>query len=264
MHGHDTKFVPLTHEDLTPSTHTLQYLDFLLAWTRADLSALKVLDLGCGRGEFVGALRERGARAFGVEIDRRFLASGRLLGELYCDEFPILSPVDKSGLTVFPDGYFDLVVSDQVLEHVRDLESLAAEVGRLLRPGGLTANLFPARFRVWEPHYELPFTHWLPKGAARRTAVATLLSIGMGSKFFPNHSLSERVEIIYKYSVEETFYRSCQDIAAAFESRGISVSLREGMKAYIESRLGRSVPRWTGLGPLISTFRVVMFTGRKS
>ena len=87
--------------------------------------------------------------------------------------------------------------------------------------------------------------------------------MGMGKEFFPSHTLRERTDIIYKYSVEETFYRPCDEIAEAFEAHGISVSFREGMKAYIESRLGRSVPTWTMLDSLISTFRIVMFTGSR-
>ena len=38
--------------------------------------------------------------------------------------------------SISPDEHFDLVLSNQVLEHVTDPEVVIAEVFRVLRPGG--------------------------------------------------------------------------------------------------------------------------------
>lgn len=262
-HGGDKKFVALTQADICESAHLRQYINFLSAWLPDSLAGLRVLDFGCGRGEFVGALRQRGVQAFGVEIDPRFVASGYLLQEMYPEDIPILSLIDERGRTAFPDEYFDVVISDQVLEHVANLDVVASEISRVLRPGGRMCHLFPARLRVVEPHYKFPLIHWIPKGPVRKFAFKSLLAMGMGKQFFTSYTLSERTNILYTYSVEETFYRRVSEIAQAFEEHGLSSSFREGMKVYIRSRIGRPIPDWVPFITLVSTFRIVMFTGGK-
>jgi 2-polyprenyl-6-hydroxyphenyl methylase/3-demethylubiquinone-9 3-methyltransferase len=136
LHGFDDKFKPLTEANLQASAHNEQYIRFLTLWLGKPLKGLRVLDLGCGRGELTGALRARGARAFGIEVDERFVESGKILDVLFQDELPVLSTVDREGRSIFPSEFFDLVISDQVLEHVADLEAVTAEVARVLKPGG--------------------------------------------------------------------------------------------------------------------------------
>lgn len=51
----------------------------------------------------------------------------------------------------YPDAHFDLVVSSEVLEHVGDTARMLAEIGRVLKPGGLAILTFPSR--------EFPFTY---------------------------------------------------------------------------------------------------------
>lgn len=263
-HGFDKKFQALQESDFWPMPkHISQLLEFLSAVSAGDISGIKILDLGCGRGELVGALRDRGARAYGIEVDPRFVESGAILGGLYQDDYPLLSTVDSSGRSIFPEGYFDIVVSDQVLEHVADLRSVTREIFRLLRPGGLTCHQFPARHRLVEPHYKLPLVHWLPKNRVRQQAIKFLLSLGLSSEFFPRYDLGDRTSIIFKYSVEETFYRSIREIKTIFQSEGLSPIFRRMMHLYIEGRLKRKIPYLVPLAEYVSSFRMVMFCARK-
>lgn len=263
-HGFDRKFLPLEEADFKPPPrHINQLLDFLSVLGGGSLSEMKILDLGCGRGELVGALRERGARAYGIEIDPRFVRSGAVLETLYTSDYPLLTTVDQCGKSIFPDGYFDIVVSDQVLEHVADLGSVTREISRVLKPKGFTCHQFPARLRIVEPHYRLPFVHWLPKNRLRRVAIKSLLSFGMSNEFFPQYGIDDRTSIIFKYSVEETFYRKLHEIESAFASEGLKSEFRRLMHAYVESRLRRRVPYFLPVPELVSTFRMVMFCAQK-
>jgi len=259
-HGYDQKFDALADDDSPLPPHTSHYINLMIEMT-GGLQGLKILDMGCGRGELVLALRKRGARAFGVEIDPRFIESGKLLNERYQDEYPVLSVLGADGASLFPAGYFDLVISDQVLEHVAALDSFAGETARLLGPGGTTLHQFPARRIVVEPHYRIPFAHWLPKNALRWRWIRLMLSAGYSKKFFPDLGLDDRTSVIYKYSVEETFYRSPSEIRAAFDRKGIGSEGLKASKIYLRRRLGLSN---AAMAWLMRTFRNSFYSGTKT
>jgi 2-polyprenyl-3-methyl-5-hydroxy-6-metoxy-1,4-benzoquinol methylase len=91
----------------------------------------RVLDLGCGAGEFAAALREAGAAPVGVDVAREALrrAADRdpaLDLRLWATGDPL--PAD--------DASFDVAWAGEVLEHVVDLAPWLSEVRRALRPGG--------------------------------------------------------------------------------------------------------------------------------
>jgi SAM-dependent methyltransferase len=61
------------------------------------------------------------------------------------------------------DGAVDLVLCAQVYEHVADAERMAAEIHRVLRPGGICLFSGPNRLDPLERHYGLPFLSWMPR-----------------------------------------------------------------------------------------------------
>lgn len=88
----------------------------------------KVLDVGCGTGDRLFLLRERGCDVYGVETSEQALYGQK-----------------KFGLNVyhgalegacFESASFDLITLYNVLEHVHNPEQLLIEVARLLKPGG--------------------------------------------------------------------------------------------------------------------------------
>lgn len=96
-----------------------------------------VADVGCGRGAHrddpiawrreVRVLRGRAKRVVGIDMDPAARENP------FVDEF---RPMTPEGRFPLEDSSFDLVVSDFVLEHVRDPELFFAECHRVLRPGG--------------------------------------------------------------------------------------------------------------------------------
>jgi SAM-dependent methyltransferase len=63
----------------------------------------------------------------------------------------------------FADATFDLVVLDQVIEHVNDQSRVLAEAFRVLKPGGAMYVACPNYLRFYEPHYKIWFFPLLPK-----------------------------------------------------------------------------------------------------
>jgi SAM-dependent methyltransferase len=92
----------------------------------------EVVDLGCGDGRATQALVAGlvGARVRGVEGYEPFRDAAAALG------LDVL-PGDLERSLPFSDDALDLVVSNQVIEHLADTDAFMAEIYRVLRPGGL-------------------------------------------------------------------------------------------------------------------------------
>jgi SAM-dependent methyltransferase len=91
----------------------------------------RVLDLGCGAGRFVAALRDAGADPVGVELAEAALERARR-NAAGAD----LRLVEPDGSLPLDHASVDLVWCSEVLEHVADTGHVLLEVRRVLRPGG--------------------------------------------------------------------------------------------------------------------------------
>jgi SAM-dependent methyltransferase len=103
----------------------------------------RVLDLGCGAGRFVAALRDAGADPVGVEIAEAALSRARAVAP--GADLRLLEP---DGSIPLGHGSVDLVWCSEVLEHVADGAHLLQEARRVLRPGGRILVTVPYHGRV--------------------------------------------------------------------------------------------------------------------
>lgn len=88
-----------------------------------------LLDVGAAYGFGVDEARRAGWQACGLEISAAAARRAR-------DAAPGRIAVGHALRAPFADGTFDLVTSWDVLEHLADPQAAAAELARLLRPGG--------------------------------------------------------------------------------------------------------------------------------
>jgi SAM-dependent methyltransferase len=102
-----------------------------------DVSGLRALDLGCGAGNIALELLSRGAHVTCLDISPGMVELARRRVELHLPELADRATfvVADAGATGLDGASFDLVVGKWLLHHV-DLERAAAEVHRLLAPGG--------------------------------------------------------------------------------------------------------------------------------
>jgi SAM-dependent methyltransferase len=92
----------------------------------------RVLDVGCGAGPLLAALRERGAVVTGVDSSTKMLELARQrLGD-----GADLHPADLRSPLPFPDGAFDDVIACLVLHYLEDWTAPLTELRRVLAPGG--------------------------------------------------------------------------------------------------------------------------------
>lgn len=104
----------------------------------------KVLDVGCGAGAFGLSMRsEFGAEVWGIEYVEEVgkLAEERL-DKVFLGDCNIHLPT-------LPEGYFDLVTFNDVLEHLVDPWETLKMVKRVLAPGGKMLTSLP-NIRYWE------------------------------------------------------------------------------------------------------------------
>ena len=100
----------------------------LLEATLPESGGAMVLDAGCGRTTRLRHQRDRIARIVGIDADE---AAGR--ENPYLDEFV---PANLDDGLPFPEGSFDLVYANFVVEHLGSPTTAFAEWRRVLRPGG--------------------------------------------------------------------------------------------------------------------------------
>jgi SAM-dependent methyltransferase len=109
----------------------------------------RILDYGCGAGGRVYELLDAGyVHASGYDV---------------LDYLKLRDPADRERFHIAPDGHipvpdasFDFVFSDQVFEHVLNQPLAWQEIVRVLKPGGVSVHVIPAKWQVIEPHIKVP------------------------------------------------------------------------------------------------------------
>lgn len=195
----------------------------------------RVLDFGCGAGQLVVAGRSAGLDVYGADP-----YTGRLEAKEAAEAAGILGDVIRpmvDGRLPFPDGYFSVVVSNQVFEHVDDIDTALSEIARVLEPGGTLVALFLSRAVVREGHVGVPLAHWFPRGSRAMYAWVLLLrTLGFGLKK-PGKTRRQWTRDVCDYLDEYTVYRPKRVIVRAF-SRHFRFGAAE--PDYIRFRLGAS------------------------
>lgn len=97
----------------------------------------RVLELGCGKG-LLGEQIQKHSRAqvYGVDISPSGIRIANRRGVL-------AKAADLNKRLPFPDSFFDVVMSDQLLEHVYKTDHLLDEIYRILKPGGTVITVTP-------------------------------------------------------------------------------------------------------------------------
>lgn len=134
-------------------------VEFLISYFDInDREDVRVLDVGCGFGGLLTAFKRYFDHVSGIEIveERVLWAKKRALGsEVICGCATKLP---------WPDGWFGLVTSTDVFEHVsyRQQELIASEIKRVLKPGGNAFVSVPNRLQLFDEHNYVYFGTWMP------------------------------------------------------------------------------------------------------
>ena len=155
---------------------------------------IRVLDVGCGTGANLAALRDtlHDADIVGLDPSER--------AREVCARRGLPTIAGAATELPFADATFDLVTAFDVLEHVADDAGAVAELQRVLRPGGSAIVTVPALPWMWGPHDARAHHRWrgprAGSGASRRDDRRSRWACGRRSRSAPrlhHHSREEPV-----------------------------------------------------------------------
>jgi len=117
-----------------------------------DVSGRRVLELGCGAADWSIALARDGARVVALDFSAERLDQAR---EAVSRAAAHVALVEANAESIpFPDGYFDLVLSDYGATTFADPRRTVPEVGRVLRTGGVFVFAHASPFRSVTEDFE--------------------------------------------------------------------------------------------------------------
>ncbi len=129
------------------------------------------LDFGCGVGRLTRALASRFDTVTGVDVSDAMIEKAKAMHATYPNCTFLVNP--QEDLRIFPDGRFNLIYSNIVLQHLPSVEMIlryVREFIRLLAPGGIAVFQLPSK---------LPF---LLRLQPRRTLFRLLRSLGVSDR----------------------------------------------------------------------------------
>ena len=141
------------NEDLRPYTKFPHQLASMLCKKYLGSNKGKLLDVCCGRGEFMEIYKSLGFDVYGVDLET--IAAERGLDVK-------ISNVDEEDLP-FKDETFDFIIMKSAIEHMRNVYHVMENLTRVLKPGGklvILTNDWKSNFMVFydDVDHKSPFT----------------------------------------------------------------------------------------------------------
>jgi SAM-dependent methyltransferase len=193
----------------------------------------RVLDYGCGAGQLVTTVLSRGHDAYGCD---RYETVWSGWADVAAPNKRI-ARMNGGGVIPFCDGDFDIVVANQVFEHIDDFTKPLSEVHRVLKPRGIFINCFPTSELWWEGHIKAPLAHKFFAPPKRwHYYLLTMYRLGLG-KDRQGRTAKEWASL-YAYLPEVCFYRSFNQVLREFEGHFKLVATVEA--DWIKHRLAKS------------------------
>ena len=142
-----------------------QYPDLLAKYLTArfglDVNST-LLEVGCGRGDFLRGFSRCGFTCHGVDQSE--------MARKICPKADIVQADVEQGLP-YDNDRFDIIYSKSVIEHFYNPEKLISEMYRVLKPGGILIVLTPA----WEYIYKIFFDDWTHRSPFTKTSLRNIL-----------------------------------------------------------------------------------------
>lgn len=164
-------------------------------------AGMRVLDYGCGSGDFLSAATRLGVQAVGIEPSLLAAERARSLDlEVY---HGTLETIDRESL----GEAFDLITLNHVLEHVPDPPGLLAQLRGLLKSDGLIWVAVPnagcRTSRVLRENWhsaELPrHLHHFTSESMQRCVSSAGLMLSRLTTQTPSHAMANSISLILKH-----------------------------------------------------------------
>ena len=255
----------ITHQHLLSVVHT-ELVRRSPQW--AANRPLRLLDAGCGDGRLIAYLQENlpilqpdvsieihgfDVADHGVQHNDFFDHTLENLNQcLPCIHWNERLQLINQGTTwPYANGFFDIILSNQVLEHVDAPDHFFGQMYRTMRQGGIAIHLFPLKHYIYEGHLHLPLVHRIANYDLLRTYIHLLSRLHLGK--FPAHrrgtdiSLADYVQKHADYMHHLTHYLSQRQVLALGKRHHLRPSFHYTLEFYTSKLLAMLgyKPRYT-------------------
>lgn len=158
------------------------------------------LDIGCSIGATGTIIGPKVKKFIGVDIDKNAIRLAKKNNHKTNAQFELTDAMNLN----LRDKTIDIIICNQVYEHVPNQNKLFSEIHRVLKDNGVCYLGAANKFSIIEPHTKLPFLSWLPKKIAN-----FYIKIATGEKAYYENLNSYwefkrtlRKFVIYDYSIK--------------------------------------------------------------
>lgn len=170
----DAKFVEYYEEQsLQDSTlrrfrGQMQRIEQILGSRRrkSEDTCLRVLDLGCGAGASSSLWREAGHTVVGLDILEDLISTAAKRAR--AQQQPADYVVGSAECLPFDDGWADVCLAPELLEHVPNWQGCLDEIFRVLKPGSVVFISTTNTLCPIQQEFNLPLFSWYPGPVKRK------------------------------------------------------------------------------------------------
>jgi SAM-dependent methyltransferase len=209
-------------------------------------NTINILEPGCGEGEFLEDLRTSLKADFPEVEFNVYGFDVTLLPKLTSIDPEKVNLIAENDVWPYRDDFFDIIVSNQVLEHVKVPQIFFGELSRVMNNGANALHLFPTKEIIIEPHCFLPMTHWIDNWDFRKKMIKTFSWIGLGRyrrRNIDGHTLEKWSTIVSDMATHFIHYLKLEEYFRMSERLGLRASARFTHELYLYlflSKLKRS------------------------
>ncbi len=151
-------------------TYTAEIATGLALLEGLEFTGKRILEVGAGLGLLSIHLKQQGFDVTALEPGSGGFDFNATTGKLIRDHTGVQDlPVwDCTAEALTPDthGYFDVIFSSNVLEHIPDMDIALKAMLSVLKPNGIMVHTCPNYRIPYEPHYGLPLVPFFPRATA--------------------------------------------------------------------------------------------------
>jgi SAM-dependent methyltransferase len=191
----------------------------------------EVVDVGCGSGALMNYLRQT--------LPRLLPESGMTVTGFDVSDFaphgnsnigPGIRTVAVGEPWPYDDSSVDVVISNQVLEHVFDHRFFFSEVRRILKKDGVSVHLAPVRECLFDDHTKQPFAHKIRERRMAEKLIAFQSRLGFynveNANALPKKPGQAFPEFAAAYLQKYCNYVTGKELMSIAQSCGLSGSFR--------------------------------------
>lgn len=226
------RFASITHLHIYAIINTIIKYRYRVKGT----TTLKILDVGCGNGLLLSTLVKElplknpgiSFELYGLDVNDSHVQErgyfNKTISLLQSAAPQIawennLKLITSNDLWPFEDDYFDLIFSNQVMEHVFNQQFFLKEIQRTMKEEGYSFHLYPLRHYLYEGHLLIPFVHKFRNWTSTYFWIkwASYLRIGTYKKNKQNglvNSIQEYAEKHADYLTYQVNYQTLKEINA--------------------------------------------------